>query len=1314
MGKKKVKAQIAEAKHFDIPASVHSNILDILAHKRSGGAINFRGMRFQLLYAVYIVLTKLHKETTAKVRLEGLEDIDIYSEEGSEFIQVKTSQNTMDAGTFWELGVLQNFKQVYDLDPKARFRLVHNIGFSKGHMQALVQNAHSDLSFDFWIEKFSQISHTGKLQISLEYIKHFFGSISFEKHSEPWLLEQITKLLYTHFEVNLGAETSFLNALFFQVFLWSRERQTVSYQELQRVLVDVRDVNSRHSVNPAIQNGWIIKVTYQQKGDCCSYFDGKAAQPNDIASGLAVERPLWQLKLRQSLEDFDVTVIKSSSGQGKSTLAWLLGFEWKRKGKQVYQLLQCKEFSEANAIKDFLITRLQIGEVPLVIIDGLSTTTAAWQEFAEGLRELPIKCLVTTREEDWYRYNSDVARLKLNTVLVSLSIEEAKLLFEAFKKQGKLHPSVHTWEPLWERIKDKGLLIEYVYLMTQGQGLEERLQYQVRKIEGEEESGAKVETLRLIALADVLNIRIRTSHLVEHLRKYTGLSKDPNAMFAQLEKEYTLKFGDRYIEGLHPVRSRHLVNLLHRASSIQESLLHLLPLLEVDSISEFFIAAPVQFSVDEAFYSAAADHMGSKSFKDIVSAINGLAHYEPLLFWMLNKEFFDEAFRRGGLPLVALDTNPFQNSTSLNMLLDALGPELSENIRYLDEQLKALPSYKKEESVLYRFITEIGKAIKGQSVQNGSKGTLFLYQWFMMMGLPYPKLKEPKDEDLIEALRTENLETATELFQIYALVHPQQYQAFLERSGSEIWGWLKKATDTVTIFEKDGDIQMEYLLNQKWEDPNGESVSRLEKIRKIFPFYKRYCAQALALPLISGKVYDFVIQSSTKHIAAEYLKGDFEVHQNKIWIKVIEDIYRADSIFTWQREEKELRDKTVELAQKLTRLIEAHLELNRSRVQSLASTIEILSKNYFQSETQRAKLPVYRPQKGEVKLFSEETKAIRDYHRHFRNVMNQIAYLFNPRKEHDRNLVIVNLTSARYYLEGAQKGFRVIMESTHPYFEVDVLELEKKEAVWISRLLNTARFFRHRIVSGETNTVIVVERTVAAWVIAEEKKELEMIHMILRRFEEASGFRLYYPKFILQEKLSKTAVIGLQGFDVSSSDDLITLSFGLTSLSNTDIDFFSFVFVNKDGEAIGAYRFTRDYFETMKRIEATQQEETLPDPMPQIPDEKMLETLSGITFSKEVSNKAEPYYQLVMNIWRLSIYRKRLTINTEGERIWLAELEKEYKSLIERDAQHIKSTDPELRQKALSFLRGDWKPTEIELLDQFRNKYSETYLTKNS
>ena len=113
------------------------------------------------------------------------------------------------------------------------------------------------------------------------------------------------------------------------------------------------------------------------------------------------------------------------------------------------------------------------------------------------------------------------------------------------------------------KVKEKGLLIEYIFLLTQGQMVEERLAYQISNLAQEQDGNAKLQILRLIALADILNIRIRSTKLTEHISETIRFEIDRNEIYRQLEKEYYLKFEVKYVEGLHPVRSQHLVKILH-------------------------------------------------------------------------------------------------------------------------------------------------------------------------------------------------------------------------------------------------------------------------------------------------------------------------------------------------------------------------------------------------------------------------------------------------------------------------------------------------------------------------------------------------------------------------------------------------------------------------------------------------------------------------------------------------------------------------------------------------------------------------------
>ena len=89
---------------------------------------------------------------------------------------------------------------------------------------------------------------------------------------------------------------------------------------------------------------------------------------------------------------------------GKSTLTWQVGLIMTKINYTVYQLNSCASYNEATTISDFLMTRLSIGQTPIVILDGLNKGIAAWTELAEMIKDKPIKLLITTREEDWIRY----------------------------------------------------------------------------------------------------------------------------------------------------------------------------------------------------------------------------------------------------------------------------------------------------------------------------------------------------------------------------------------------------------------------------------------------------------------------------------------------------------------------------------------------------------------------------------------------------------------------------------------------------------------------------------------------------------------------------------------------------------------------------------------------------------------------------------------------------------------------------------------------------------------------------------------------
>lgn len=99
--------------------------LDVILKKRFGGAVNIRGIRYQILYSLYKTLHSIHASANAEVRLEGIEDLDVIGlSVDSQYIQVKTADQT------WKFAKLKdplkNFLEVIRKEPSARFVLIVN------------------------------------------------------------------------------------------------------------------------------------------------------------------------------------------------------------------------------------------------------------------------------------------------------------------------------------------------------------------------------------------------------------------------------------------------------------------------------------------------------------------------------------------------------------------------------------------------------------------------------------------------------------------------------------------------------------------------------------------------------------------------------------------------------------------------------------------------------------------------------------------------------------------------------------------------------------------------------------------------------------------------------------------------------------------------------------------------------------------------------------------------------------------------------------------------------------------------------------
>jgi len=1233
-----------------------SEELENLIIKRTGGSVNFRGMYFQILYSSYLVLKELNQHSDNKsIRMEGIEDIDFSTSQNilieKQYIQVKSSINKMDAGNFWSLGVLQNFVETFDINPESQFKLVYNMEIAKGNLYDLI---HKKEMSEFWISKLDTLKKNFKFE-------DFFQRISFEHKTTTDLFNEILILLFKNWGINKGTELQFLRSLFYNAFIWSKNRSTVSNNDINILFQDIKDSYSKAPVNNAIQNNWISKVSYSKTENINSddFYDGKAARPVHISLGLPVKRKVWQKIIYENLISADVTVIKSSSGQGKSTLAWQTGMDLQEKNNYtIYELRNCANVNEADSIAEFLQTRILIGEKPLLIIDGLNTLVESWFEIVTRTRDYPAKYLLTTRQEDWYRFGADLSQIKLMMVDISLSINEAREIFEEFKRKQKIHSDIIRWQPVWEQVHQKGLLIEYTYLLTRGEMIHERLSAQLKYLSNSRSSVAKMEMLRMISLADCLNIKLKTINLINYIKAEIGFEQDRGELLNELEKEYFLNFEGDFIEGLHPVRSQHLKDLLHKTLPIEESLKNLLKIITNDYKQDFFSNIPTLITDQNksSFYDTLADAISEESFENIVLALDGIMHAEPKRYWSENKLMFDEAYKSGGIDLFSITSTPFTELTTLNDLAEIMGDK-GDNLRNLAALKNQLSSFKFENSDVIIFAKALNSHLQKRLRSIDTyMGLGFLLKWYNSLQLP---LSLPLIKPDIDELTKMDFQEAKEFMLFFQLSNPLLYKDFIIEHRYKITSYLKVNTDSLFIEARDNEVHIKYLLEDKSAKYANElSVSRIDDIHCFLPFYDKYCTEALMLPFPSEDMISVVKQNSIKRLSKEILGNSFEIHLNQIWNTEISKIYQESSSYYWQEKILEIRRIALEWAKNVTRIIDSLLEGNHIKKKKFIEELDRNRRLLNHSIVSRKKYPNFEKyNEKETKVIEE--KDINSWISSLTNINTQIYKIFIPDVEHERNLAVINFKSIYFSLQDMQNAFRVIEIQSIAYFDSE--NICNEEIKHYDRLYATILYYLSQIPLENKIAVKVGRKAVEDWWSKAKTATLDDLNLSLRIIEQSSDYKFIYPENIEETPTLKYLTIGILDFDFSDSQDFQNLLFAFDILRDINYDFITIVNV-KNNIASNGIRLKKDLITTINNFTDGTEDIDLNylAPMPIFTDAQTIKNLPGVQLSETKVNKVlDKKLETLIDLWKLSEYRKYLVKSSDIEMIWFQNLQLE-------------------------------------------------------
>ena len=668
-----------------------------------------KGYSYQFLYSCNLILSA---DANTTFTLEGIEDIDSvkYSDDSKiiTHIQLKYSTQRQDA-SFMD-SVLKNYLEAYLIDKNRYFKLVYDFSVATGNLSKLFLGNLDKNSKEFWKTKINAIKKETLLWNWNDFdFEDFIKRLSFENVKKDFLEKSIEDLLIKNFEINTDSISLFANSIKLLCFDKMENRGEISYREITQCIENVKFDISKGPQNPA--HAWIQRLRFSKSDEYFSdYYEGKKATPSDIANNLPVVRPIIENEIIDSIEKNTITIIKTSSGQGKTTLALraisLLNDEY-----TPYQIIRCNNNAELGHIVEYFRMRTRIGEKPLILLDNLDAHLSEWNLLAQLMQTgvtYHYKLLITSRENDWYNYGGDISNLHhLQIIKPILNEKEAENIYSVLKKEGKLHGDITDWKNAWSKIAGRQLLIEYVYLLTHGEMINERISAQMKEIGNASAGGTKFEILRKVCFADVCGIKLETKSLISNLTVKTDL--DIGEVLKSLADEFLVHIssdGD-YIEGLHPVRSQHIINRLHEYIPLDETALSIAKIVSDSDISVLFSHYP-EFDFDKNKFYAKVVNMWlcESDLSCFVQAIRGAFSGSVMRYFQTNKAMFDDAYEHGGLILVATELCPFAAFKDYEYELNTL-EKMSEmmpdntNIQHMIKLRDSIPNFRTSKTDIY-------------------------------------------------------------------------------------------------------------------------------------------------------------------------------------------------------------------------------------------------------------------------------------------------------------------------------------------------------------------------------------------------------------------------------------------------------------------------------------------------------------------------------------------------------------------------------------------------------------------------------------
>ncbi len=308
------------------------------------------------------------------------------------------------------------------------------------------------------------------------------------------------------------------------------------------------------------------------------YYEGVSTQPGHVGAGLVVPRTDLVSQTIASLDMSQAVLLVGPSGVGKSAVLWTLPFALP--GVLWFRVHRMSDDDVPHVVRLLRAYRVS-PEAPVgLLVDAVGNgDLAGWSRLRKAVASIPGALLIGTARSEDLPTLGDLADCR--TVGVSLDEDAAEAIHAGLTRRGAT--SVPHWREAFQQ--SHGLTLEFTHLLTQGKRLYDILADQVAKrvVEGR---ALELQILALVTAADRWSVSIPAEALT------AALNSGPTelrAALARLVEEHLVVERDGLFAGIHQIRSRNIVDVIHRVPPppLEATVVSVLEMLHGPALSRF-------------------------------------------------------------------------------------------------------------------------------------------------------------------------------------------------------------------------------------------------------------------------------------------------------------------------------------------------------------------------------------------------------------------------------------------------------------------------------------------------------------------------------------------------------------------------------------------------------------------------------------------------------------------------------------------------------------------------------------------------------